>query len=424
MGSPILTLDGVPVFDNYLRYLVEYNRHQDLSKPGSAFDKLDKEIKEQERKQIEEQKRKQQEILEEQEEYINLLAKLINTTSKGIFLIDRACGQFWPIPPAYRDYDNPRNPRGPELFDQAIQALQTASADTQVWSGSAADAYMAQLNVFFEQITLMKEHDSQFRSSIAKHADVINWSHAANFGCMALLFGARKLVVWLIRINRLIAAVVVTFVAIEIAVIAAIRTLSSFITSSSNRKSDAKAVADSYADVSLAARFSQGNTHNVVVRSALRQSGVLNGFRLGMAQGLHKNNGYKNNGVNKNSDNGPADMSSSGLLRDKNHQNTSALTPNNSAPLFANTSVTAGGSGNSGISGSSGVTSRVNRPSTGEGVAGESAADHALSEGGIPENSDISGAADSVADYQDAVADSAAGYSVRVYAPMKVKESQ
>lgn len=86
---------------------------------------------------------------------------------------------------------------GSDGFDAALEKLEQALPWQGQWSGSAADAYTAQVQVFIDQVTTMKELDLAVKNSLTIHAEDIRKTRILLTATLALLTSALSFFVFL-----------------------------------------------------------------------------------------------------------------------------------------------------------------------------------------------------------------------------------
>lgn len=151
--------------------------------------------------------------------------------------------------------------RGQELSDaapalqQALEALAAAYPDLRQWSGSAADAYTAQLKVINNQLAAVQELDQQIRDAINTHATKNLATRRALASLLGFLGMVLAVVIWLIRAGQPSQTLQIT--AASIALTGAATAVGIVVNSSNAREDTAKKAGKHYLQTQAAAHFSR-----------------------------------------------------------------------------------------------------------------------------------------------------------------------
>lgn len=92
----------------------------------------------------------------------------------------------------FSDFAKPENAEGlagvGADWDEVVRALDTTVTDSVSWSGSAADAFAAQVRVLRDQVVTMRDLDTQdFRPAVAEHAKCLRCFHCVMVPLTAFL---------------------------------------------------------------------------------------------------------------------------------------------------------------------------------------------------------------------------------------------
>lgn len=149
-------------------------------------------------------------------------------------------------------------------FDKALQALNSAIPDAAQWSGSAADAFTAQINVIADQVLAVKEEDLGLKDVIDDHADNVQRTRASLAVVITFLYAALAMssvtnVATTIPFQLVVAAAALTADATIIGLI---------VNQSCTHKTDANQRKTKYQQAKLASEFNSTTAVDVAVPSA------------------------------------------------------------------------------------------------------------------------------------------------------------
>lgn len=180
---------------------------------------------------------------------------IIDVALLSIGSIDLINGFPWPPKP----YDGEELKNSEAEFAEALTELELAVPNSTTWSGSAADAFTAQLKVMQDQVQAMQELDLRIKLALDKHSKDVQKAHYSNLLYVGVLCGIKEYVVWLMTNAKFQAAWWVQVIA-----------LGSFLSAclfgaelplgmrSCDRKSDADTAKGEFAQAGKAAEFTNG----------------------------------------------------------------------------------------------------------------------------------------------------------------------